>query len=68
MESQEGRHWFGPLAGPSPDGEDSEHLAGRVGAVWLEIGQALHPIIGHRGVAALTTAAWRSPGHRVRGC
>jgi hypothetical protein len=53
MESQDGRHWFGPLAGQPPDGGDSEHLAGQVGAVWLEIGQALHPMIGHLGVAAL---------------
>lgn len=31
----------------------SEQIADTVGAIWLEIDQALNPIIGRRGVAAL---------------
>jgi len=53
MESEDGRHWIGPLAGQTPDGADSEQIADRICAVWLEIVQVLHPIIGQRGVAAL---------------
>jgi hypothetical protein len=32
---------------------DAPQLAEAVGALWLEINAALHPIIGQRGVAAL---------------
>ena len=32
---------------------DAEQVADAIVAIWLEIDQALHPIIGHRGVAAL---------------
>ena len=73
MESDDGRHWVGPLAGPTPDGENAEQIADQVAAVWLEIVQALQPIIGHHGVAALydrsltVTAAsrpWLLTGHQ----
>jgi len=42
-----------PLNGRVKDATDAEQLADAVFAVWREIDQALHPIIGHRGVAAL---------------
>lgn len=32
---------------------DAERVADAIVAIWLEIDQALHPIIGYRGVAAL---------------
>ena len=35
------------------DGADAEQVADAIVAIWLEIEQVLHPIIGHRGVAAL---------------
>ena len=61
-----------PLNGRVKDATDAEQLADAVVAVWREIDQALHPIIGHRGVAALynrtlklTAAAypWLAQGH-----
>jgi hypothetical protein len=42
-----------PLADRVSDGADAEQVADAIVAIWLEIDQALHPIIGHRGVAAL---------------
>jgi hypothetical protein len=35
------------------DGADAEQVADAIVAIWLDIDQALNPIIGHRGVAAL---------------
>jgi len=52
LKSQQSR-WPAPLAGRVTDGADAEQVAGAVGDIWLEIEQALHPIVGHRGVAAL---------------
>jgi len=61
-----------PLHGRVEDGADTEQVADAIVAVWREIDQALHPIIGHRGVAALynrslklTAAAypWLAQGH-----
>jgi hypothetical protein len=42
-----------PLAGRVADDASAEQVAEAVFELWLEIDQALHPIIGHRGVAAL---------------
>lgn len=53
LNSQEGRRWPAPLADRVTDGADAEQVADAIVAIWLEIEQALHPIIGHRGVAAL---------------
>ena len=53
LNSQESRPWPAPLADAVSDGADAEQVAEAIMAIWLEIDQALHPIIGHRGVAAL---------------
>jgi len=48
-------------------------VAEAVGAIWLEIDHALHPVFGHRGVAALysrslslaaSTYPWLKPGYK----
>ena len=51
--SLQSRPWPAPLADRVSDGADAEQVADAIVAIWLEIDQALHPIIGHRGVAAL---------------
>jgi hypothetical protein len=51
--SQQSRPWPAPLADRVSDGADAEQVAEAITAIWLKIEQALHPIIGHRGVAAL---------------
>ena len=51
--SLQSRPWPAPLADRVSDGADAEQIADAIMAIWLEIDQALHPIIGHRGVAAL---------------
>ena len=52
---------------------DVERVADAIVVVWLEINQALHPIIGYRGVAALFNRslkiairehAWLGDGHQ----
>ena len=53
LENHKGQRWPAPLAGRVTDGADAEEVADAIAAVWQEIDQALHPIIGHRGVAAL---------------
>ncbi len=53
LENQLGHRWPAPLADRVSDGADAEEVAGAIVAVWQEIDQALRPIIGHRGVAAL---------------
>lgn len=53
LKSQQSRPWPAPLADRVSDGADAEQVADAIVALWLEIEQALHPIIGHRGVAAL---------------
>lgn len=73
VQSTEGPRWPAPLAGRLLDGASAEQVADTVAAIWLEIDQALHPIIGRRGVAALynrslklTAAAypWLMEGHQ----
>jgi len=72
MESPEVRRWPAPLAGRLAAEAGPEQVAALVATLWLQIDQALHPIIGHRGVAALyhrgvtlTAAAhpWLLVGH-----
>ena len=53
LKSQPSRRWPAPLADRVTDGADAEQVADAIVAIWLEIDQALNPIIGHRGVAAL---------------
>jgi hypothetical protein len=53
LENQQGHQCPAPLAGRVADGADAGQVADAIVAVWREIDQALHPIIGHRGVAAL---------------
>ncbi len=42
-----------PLGGRLVEGASAGQVADTVGAIWLEIDEALHPIIGRRGMAAL---------------
>lgn len=72
MDNAGAHHGPAPLTGRVQDATDAEQLADALVAVWREIDQALHPIIGHRGVAALysrslmlTAAAypWLAQGH-----
>jgi hypothetical protein len=42
-----------PLAERLPRGADAGRIADEVSALWVEVDQALHPILGHGGVAAL---------------
>ncbi len=65
--------WPEPLRGRLAVGADAEQVADAILALWAELDQALNPIIGHRGVAALynrslnLTAArypWLAEGHQ----
>jgi hypothetical protein len=62
----------GPLAHRLAMGAPAAQVADMVAVVWREIDQALHPIIGHRGVLALynrslkqasTLYPWLAVGH-----
>jgi hypothetical protein len=53
LKSEQSRPWPAPLADRVSDGADAEQVADAIAAIWLEIDQALHPIMGQRGVAAL---------------
>jgi hypothetical protein len=73
LKSQEGRRWPAPLGHRVTDPADAEQVSDAIIAIWLEIDQALHPIIGHRGVAALynrslglaaATYPWLAMGHQ----
>ncbi len=70
--TQDGLRWLAPLADRLHDGATAEQVADTVVAIWTEIDLALHPIIGHRGVAALYSRSliltavahpWLSLGH-----
>jgi hypothetical protein len=63
-----------PLCGRLTEGASAAQVADAVGAIWLEIDEVLHPIIGRRGMAALynrsvklTVSAypWLGPGYQV---
>ena len=73
VKSLEDRRWPAPLAHRVTDPADAEQIADAIIAIWLEIDQALHPIMGHRGVAALynrslaltaATYPWLAMGHQ----
>jgi hypothetical protein len=51
--SLEGSACPAPLGNRIRDGAAAEDVADAVVGLWLEIDQVLHPILGHRGVAAL---------------
>ena len=53
LKSLESHPWPAPLADRVRDGADAEQVADAIVTIWLEIEQALHPIIGRRGIAAL---------------
>jgi hypothetical protein len=53
LNNQQSRRWPAPLGDRVTDGADAEQVADAIVAIWLDIDQALHPIIGQRGVAAL---------------
>lgn len=59
LENNEGLPWPPPLAGRVPAGANAEQVADAIVAVWREIDMALHPIVGHRGVAALYNRSLR---------
>lgn len=61
-----------PLGCRLTRGGDADQVADAVATVWREIDQALYPIIGHRGVAALYSRSlklaaarhpWLAAGH-----
>jgi hypothetical protein len=52
-DSQEGRRWPAPLGHRLAAPADVGQVAQAILALWLEVDQALNPIIGQRGVAAL---------------
>lgn len=65
-EREQSLRWPAPLDWRLGAGADASQVADAVDAVWREIDQALHPIVGHRGVVALynrslTLAAARHP-------
>jgi hypothetical protein len=73
MGNKAGRPWPAPLGGRVAEDASAEQIADAIVALWQEIDQSLHPIIGHRGVAALygrslhlTTAdyPWLAVGHQ----
>jgi len=53
LESQRGTRWPEPLASRVSADAGVEQIADTILTVWREIEEALSPIIGHRGVAAL---------------
>lgn len=53
QDRQDGRRWPAPLGDRVAHDADAPQLAEAVSGVWHEIHDTLHPIIGHRGVAAL---------------
>ncbi|MDO8420212.1 MAG: hypothetical protein Q7S90_09260 [Rubrivivax sp.] len=62
VEVSDARQWPPPLAGRLVGGENVGQVADTIVALWLEIDQALHPIIGHRGVAALYNRSLKLTG------
>ena len=59
VKKHEGRPRPEPLAGRVPEGATAEQVADATVALWRDIDAALHPIIGHRGVAALYNRSLR---------
>ena len=53
LESHEDHRWPAPLGDRLIAGSDIGQVADTIVGLWQEIDQALSPIVGHRGVAAL---------------
>lgn len=53
LEHLDGRRWPAPLTDRVASDASAAQLADAIAALWREIDAALHPVIGHRGVAAL---------------
>jgi hypothetical protein len=53
LESRDRPPWHPPRAGRLAAGADTAQVAETVLLLWAEIVAVLHPIVGHRGVAAL---------------
>ncbi len=51
--SHAGQAWPDPLAGRVTDSSRPDQVAEAIASVWHDIDEALHPIIGRRGAAAL---------------
>jgi len=64
VESREGSQWPPPLVGRLSSGESAQKVADTVVDLWLQIDQALHPIIGRRGVTALFNRSMKVTGTR----
>ena len=72
-ESPEANRWLATLTLRTPPSAGVEQIADAIVVIWLEINQALHPIIGYRGVAALfnrslkiaiSEFSWLGDGHQ----
>jgi hypothetical protein len=53
LQSPQGHRWPAPLGHRLVAGADVGQVADTIVGLWHEIDQALNPIVGHRGVAAL---------------
>jgi hypothetical protein len=71
-ESERGLRWPEPLGQRLPADADAGQVADAVASIWRDIDQALHPIVGHRGVLALYNRSlalasvhhpWLAAGH-----
>jgi hypothetical protein len=71
--SNHGCRWAAPLAARLGDDPDAAQITDTTIGVWREIEDALHPLIGHRGVAALYNRSvsltapaypWLAIGHK----
>jgi hypothetical protein len=70
LESPDVPRWPDPLAGRLIPDASAEQVADAIEAVWLDIDQALSPIVGHRGVAALYNRSLKlaAPAHPWLAC
>jgi hypothetical protein len=64
MESQESRRISATLAGRVGDGADADQIADAIVATWGAVNDALSPIIGRGGVAALYNRSLHLTGLR----
>jgi len=60
LDSKDDRPWPSPLAGRVASDADTAEVADAVVALWRDIDEALHPVIGRQGVAALYTRSLKA--------
>lgn len=60
LDSKDDRPWPAPLAGRVASDADTAEVADAVVALWRDIDEALHPIIGRQAVAALYTRSLKA--------